>query len=294
MRPAIVRPARETTGILSGRGTEPVHVTVHIEPVPSAPPGDLAGQVVEVRDRDGALLDWQLVHDPGVEQPERLARIMRFRSWRQAFAVDRFIGERAFVLAAIDWADRHCDASALHILRLSEGYIPDAKVLRLRWQLDRIRARCSADAGTGFGIFAPPERTAPARGLLPTDPPTTVLANADAEVLVGPAGLQLRTRGSGAAIDVTGWRVDARAVVAQTSDGVLELDRSPAAELLCAIGQDAPQVAVRPVELRRLFASLLTFLADAADLAAECRTGLHVRSGWGVPPRAAAEPATPG
>jgi hypothetical protein len=277
--PMATEKAPALLGVLSGTGTDPVRVTVYTGPVPATPPPDLDGQVAEVRDRYGNRVDWRLSDSTGLEEADKLAALARFRRWRLSYAAERFLGERALIVAFVDWADRHADASALHALRLSEADIGPAAALRLRWQLDQLRGRPGGE--TGLGIFAPPDSVAPVRGLVPTDPPTIVLANRAASLTVDPGGLRLDAPGSGDPVAVRAWRVDEHGVIADTDQGPRDLGSTPAADLLRAVGRHAPQVAVRPVELGRLFAALATFLHDAADLAADCRTGLHVRSGWG-------------
>lgn len=279
--PTTTAAAEATSGLLSGTGTHPVRVTVYFGAGPATPPPDLEGRVAEVRDRDGTRVDWRLSDCSGLEGADRLAALERFRAWRLSYAAERFLGERALVLAFIDWADRHGDASALHALRLTEACIADTAALRLRWQLDQLRGRSRGE--TGFGIFAPPDAAAPVRGLVPTDPPTTVLADRAASLTVGADGLRLDAPGSGGPVSVRAWQVDEHGVVADTDRGLRELGATPPAELLRALGRQAPRVAVRPVELGKLFAALATFLHDAVDLAIDCRAGLHVRSGWSNP-----------
>jgi hypothetical protein len=268
-----------SAGVLDGNGTEMVHLTVPTGPAPSVAPPDLAGAVHRVTDRAGSGYDWVPTRHPGHDADDLLARYHR---WRRDFAADYFLAERGFLRTFIDWADHHGDASALHVLRLTNGHIDVNAALRMRWQADGLRKN-RLGGYTGIGIFAGGH--APVRGIMPADGPTVLLTTQTAAVVADRNWLLLADRDATGAerhTPVEGWEVAADgSVTARIAGGPRPLGASAAGRLLRALGRGAAAAEVRPVELRVLAAPLLMSIADAARQAGDCGTGLYVRAGGG-------------
>ncbi len=274
-----MRSAIELTGALSGHGSDLMRVIVYRRPPPVQPAAGLAEVVEPVRDRSGALRDWRLrVAHRG--QPIGPSEEAAYRAWRAEFAVERFLGERAFILSFLDWADGRCDVSALQALRRHAGEMDVATALRMGWQAEQARVLLTSADDQGLGVYAPPERRSAARALIPTTPPTALLAAPGAALTAEDRGLVLHQPSAVPPEQtVNAWSVTDDGVTARTADGqTLSLD-GWAARLLETLGRDAPAAQVRRVPLRRLVAPLLVFLHDAAELAGDCHTGLYIRSG---------------
>jgi hypothetical protein len=104
----------------------------------------------------GNVIDWRLRYR--LEDPESDASAARqrwlFRQWRSQFVIDRLAGDCAAVAAFLDWADRNCDVSLLHVLRLDEGRIRSRDVPRAGWQAGRAGAAMRASGELGVGVIA--------------------------------------------------------------------------------------------------------------------------------------------
>ena len=127
--------------------------------------------------------------------PERRApsaqQIAEYRAWRAGFVLERFVGERGFLSMCLAWADRLVDVSALHVLLVADGHLDLAGAIRLGWQADQLRGRLATIDEDGLGVFTGENQRAPARGMVITRPPATLLAAGDAAVTAGRDGLQL-------------------------------------------------------------------------------------------------------
>lgn len=276
----MVHPGVELTGTLSDDGTDMMHAIVYTNPVRQPPP-ELHGLVTAVHDPGGTVCDWRLAP---VQASLSVTRddIEQYRHWRSQFARETFIGERALVLAFLDWAGHRYDVSGLRFLHSHTAYVDHAHVLKLKLQLDRLLSALSNNVEEGFGLHMPPAHRSAARAVIATDPPTTLLATRDASVSVGRDGLLLGIKGAHDRWDrvvLLGWRVEDGGVVAITDGGERPLSDGSAAWLLRALGRDQAEVEVRPARVASLLAPTLMFLRDAADTAMSCHTGLSTRTG---------------
>lgn len=262
------------TGTLSGTGADLLRVTVYIGQVPVRPPASLKGLLSPIYDDAGHLHDWRL--DPAhAERHVETADYGVFRVWRSSYACEHFIGERALVQAFLDWAAMHCDVSALQILRLPKAHVDFRKAFQMRLQVDQARKVIEATHELAIGVFANTGRSA-TRALIPTDPPTTLLAIGGTAVSVGSDGLQLR--GDLDAVSIHSWYATDDGIVAITDDGELALGNEAGARLLQILGRHTPHAEIRKSPMSSLLAQVLIFLKDAAQMGGETNAGLYIRS----------------
>jgi hypothetical protein len=269
-----------STGLLSGTGTDLLRATVLTHVVPARPPLQLSELVTPVYDHRAHLIDWRLApHHPDLKIDA--AEISAFRSWRATFVAERFLGERALIGAFLDWIQMRCDTRALDVLRLPSAHVDFHTALEMRLQLDHARKLVNASNEHGFGLFVAPGRRSASRALIPTDPPTVLLATAESALTVGPDGLSLhRSAATEETLHVRGWTSHADGVHAHTPNGNVPLGDGAAARLLRVAGRHADEVEVDDCPLSTLLAPLLVFLRDATELAGNTGATLHIRSGW--------------
>lgn len=234
-------------GVLAGGGTDLIHAEV-----PAAP-----------------ATHQQLGH---ALPPSDTARTDKYSASPSRF----FLGERALVNAAVNWAERTAGALSLGVLRLRAAHIGDHTVLRMHQDVRSLRAACTATADTGLGVFVGGETTA-VRAIL-ADAGVKVLTAGTAEVAVLRDGLLARDPAMGTeAVQVVGWRAFGDSVEALTRKGTTQI-AGPLAQLLMLIGRRAPEVSVRAVPLRALLAPFLVFVSDATEEAMERRQGMMTYS----------------
>jgi hypothetical protein len=270
-------PSTRMNGILSGTGGDLVRATVHLHAVPAQPPADLADEVHPAYDSRGQLIDW-LFGSPDPSHRTETDRFHAYRAWRATFASDRFLGERALVLALLGWAGSHCDLSALGVLRLPSAAVDFHTALTMDLQAARAQQVLNASADTGFGLSSPEGHSGIFRAFIPTEPATVLLEDADGRLTVAPDGLTVQ----GSTLDrpltgITGWQVGAGHVLATHRDGEDQVTGSPA-ELLRIAGRHASAVQVGQRPLGVLLAPTLVALRDACTLAGRSRAELHFRS----------------
>ncbi|UQX87057.1 hypothetical protein M6D93_12150 [Jatrophihabitans telluris] len=267
-------------GLLSGTGADLVRATVITQAVPDRPPLQLNELVAPVYDHAAHLIDWRLTpHHP--DQKIEDAEISAFRSWRASFTAERLLGERALIRAFLDWTPPQCDTRALDVLRLPSAHVDFHTALEMRLQIDQARKIVNASTEHGYGLFTAAGRRSASRALIPTDPPTVLLATAEAALTIGPGGLRLQqTAADNDTVRLRGWTAHADGIRAQTSTGEIYLAESAAARLLRAAGRHADDVEVHECPLSTLLAPLLVFLRDATELAGNTGAALHIRSGW--------------
>ena len=94
----------------------------------------------------------------------------RLRVWRGSYVTERLIGGVATVRAFIDWADRHCDVSALHGLRLAEAHFSPHSVMRVARQASEAADLCRRLGESGLGLLGG-ERLGLVRGFVTSGGP---------------------------------------------------------------------------------------------------------------------------
>lgn len=260
------------TGRLSGSGTDMMHAIVRTAAVPDRPPADLADQVVAVRDENGQVVDWHL-GGPNADGA-------RFSRWRGGFLTERVIGERALIAGFLDWADHHCDISALRILRLPSARVEPATAIRMRWQLAQAATRCRVLHEHGLGISTPANGATLIRGVVPAPAPVELLTWHGHSVYAAADHLQIRVPGSDP-VEVIGWLLEGDGLVAQSRAGSRLVPDAVTARLLRAVGRGYPEVTLAPVALDHLLAPLFVFLADMTLVAEHSHAALQVRCGAG-------------
>ena len=260
------------TGILSGSGHDQLRVTVLTGSVPHHAPTELEGSVTPVYDDEGHLYDWRL--DPAhADHALQAEDFQRFTSWRNGFSTERSLGERILITSFLDWAAGKCDVSTLQVLRLNHAHLDYRHALQMDRQLGQLRSYLGANPATGYGLFSSPDR--PIRGIVPTEPPSTVLALGPDAVTVAADGLHLSTGGRDVLLE--GWRIEDGRVTANDS---IELGLEAPGRLLRIVGRHAPSIEVKACPVNSLVAPLISFGKEAADLAGSGHTGLYFRSSW--------------
>jgi signal transduction histidine kinase len=159
-----------------------------------------------------------------------LADLEQLRVWRSSYVTERLIGDVATVRAFIDWADRHCDVSALHGLRLAEAHFSPHTVMRVARQASEAADLCRRLGENGLGLLGG-ERLGLVRGFVTSLGPVNVLTDRHASVIAGADGLTVYDNIAGK-FNVTGWREDERGVVATSPEGEVTLGHGHAARLL--------------------------------------------------------------
>ena len=269
----------QLTGALAQDGADMLRAVVITQPAPLSPPTQLAEFVAPVYDLDAHLIDWRLEpHHP--DKPIPAGGIAAYRQWRSTYAVERFLGERAHVRAFLDWARPRCDTRSLDLLRLPSAHVDFRTALEMRLQIEQVRKIVNDSHEHGYGLFTMPGRPSAARSLVPTDPPTLLLAMNDAKLSVDSNGLTVRRAGGEDALRVWGWTASREHVRVDTPDGEYDLGKAAAGRLLEIVGRYADEVEVHECPLSTLFAPLLVFLRDATQLAGSTGADLHIRSGW--------------
>lgn len=268
------------TGVLSGTGHDILRATVYTGMVPPHPPAELADSIHPVYDNSGELCDWRLGSLlPGHHVDD--AASARVRTWRAAFAQDRFLGERALIRAFLDWLGPCCDTSALDILRLPSGRVDFHAALKMKIQIEAAD-RAVADAHEdGLGLYTSRGTRSAMRALIPTQSPTLLLGVNGTNLIVSLDGLSLQSSArQGRLQAITGWRATEDGLIAAGQGREVDLTGQDAARLLLAAGRQAPRIDVHDAPLRTLLAPLLVFLRDAATLAGDTGAELHFRSDW--------------
>ncbi len=261
------------TGILSGAGHDQLRATVVTGPVPHHAPAELEGSVTPVYDDEGHLYDWRL--DPAhADHALQAQDFQRFASWRNEFASERFLGERVLIVSFLNWAAEKCDVSTLQVLRLNHAHVDYHHAMQLDRQLSQLHNYLAKNPATGFGLFSGGGST-PIRGIVPTEPPSTVLALGRDSVTVGVDGLHLHTGRHDHAVDR--WQISDGRVIA---NGALDLGVEVPGRLLRIVGRQAPSIEVKACPVRSMMAPLISFGREAAELAGSGRTGLYFRSSW--------------
>jgi hypothetical protein len=266
MQPGLVSTTETSPGVLADGGTAVVRLFVFTRPVPQQAPPQLASLLEPERRHDGTVVDWHFSADATPADRERL------RAWRSSYVAERLIGDVATVRAFIDWADRHCDVSALHGLRLAEAHFSPHSVMRVARQASEAADLCRRLGENGLGLLGG-ERLGLIRGFVTSLGPVNVLTDRHASVTASTAGLTVYDSIAGKS-NVTGWREDERGVVATTPDGEVALDNGHAARLLQKMAPGYESVTVHPVPLTRIFAELIGFLPEMAREAANSHTEL--------------------
>lgn len=186
------------------------------------------------------------------------------------------LAERGFVTALLAWAHSHeADLNCLAPLLDTTTYITGAELTAMIGQL----AHLLDIAGTapGWSLFASStdQPGTYAGALLPTAPPTVLLATPTAAVAVNLDGLRLQLRG----LTVHGWHRHKRHVVLRTTGGDYPLRTTTITAALLdrlAHGHTNVILARRPVS--DLAAPLLDGLHTSAALAAARRLPLLLGS----------------
>jgi hypothetical protein len=266
MQPGLVSTTETSPGVLADGGTALVRLFVFTRPVPQQAPPQLASLLEPERRRDGTVVDWHFSADATPADRERL------RAWRSSYVTERLIGDVATVRAFIDWADRHCDVSALHGLRLAEAHFSPHSVMRVARQASEAADLCRRLGENGLGLLGG-ERLGLIRGFVTSLGPVNVLTDRHASVIAGVDSLTVYDNIAGK-FNVSGWREDERGLVATTPDGEVALGNGHAAHLLQKMAPGYESVTVHPVPLTRIFAELIGFLPEMAQEAANSHTEL--------------------
>jgi hypothetical protein len=266
MQPGLLSTTETSPGVLADGGTALVRLFVFTRPVPQQAPPQLASLLEAERRHDGSVVDWHLRAEVSLADLERL------RVWRSGYVTERLIGDVATVRAFIDWADRHCDVSALHGLRLAEAHFSPHSVMRVARQASEAADVCRRLGESGLGLLGG-ERLGLVRGFVTSGGPVNVLTDRHASVTASADGLTVYDSVAGK-FNVTGWREDERGVVATTPEGEVTLGNGHAARLLQKMAPGYESVTVHPVLLTRIFAELIGFLPEMAREAANSHTEL--------------------
>jgi hypothetical protein len=266
MQPGLLSTTETSPGVLADGGTALVRLFVFTRPVPQQAPPQLASLLEAERRHDGSVVDWHFRSEAS------LADIERLRVWRSSYVTERLIGDVATVRAFIDWADRHCDVSALHGLRLAEAHFSPHTVMRVARQASEAADLCRRLGENGLGLLGG-ERLGLVRGFVISGGPVNVLTDRHASVTASGDGLTVHDNIAGK-FNVTGWREDERGVVATTPKGEVTLRNGHAARLLQKMAPGYESVTVHPVPLTRIFAELIGFLPEMAREAANSHTEL--------------------
>jgi len=266
MQPGLVSTTESSPGVLADGGTAVVRLFVFTGPVPQQAPPQFASLLEPERRNDGTVVDWHFSADATSADRERL------RAWRSGYVTERLIGDVATVRAFVDWADRHCDVSALHGLRLAEAHFSPHSVMRVARQATEAADLCRRLGENGLGLLGG-ERLGLIRGFVTSGGPVNVLTDRHASVTASVDGLTVDDQVFGK-LNVTGWREDERGVVATTSEGEVVLGTGYAARLLQKMAPGYESVSVHPVPLTRIFAELIGFLPEMAREAAYSHTEL--------------------
>ncbi|SOD74541.1 hypothetical protein SAMN05892883_3727 [Jatrophihabitans sp. GAS493] len=266
-------------GLLAGEGAEMLRATVYTRAIPVRPPSDLDELVRPVYDIDGELHDWRL--EPtntqrGIDPEE----FHRYRSWRHGFAEERFLGERGLVYAFLDWIAGRTDTSLLNALRLPRAHVGFHKALRMHMQVENAQHLITHD-DMGIGLYSGSSHRGAFRAVIPSDPPTTLLAWDQSVLTVGPHGLCMRRMAYDEILDIRGWRIVDQQVTVRVGETTVDLGSSSGgARLLRMAGREALEVEVESSPLATLLAPLLISLSDATRLAGGIGADLFIRSNW--------------
>jgi hypothetical protein len=266
MQPGLADFTETSPGVLAGGGTAVVRLFVFNRPAPQEPPIQWSGVLEPEKRADGTIVDWRLVGPLPPEEWERL------RNWRSGYVTERMIGDVATVRAFIDWADRHCDVSALHGLRLLEAHFSTKSVMRVARQTTEAGNVCRSRGDMGVGLFGG-ERGGLIRGFDTSEGPVTVLADRYASVTANSDRLTVLDSQAGR-LHVTEWQTADNEVMVQTPNGDVSLGNGHAAALLRKTAPGFETVSVRSVPLTRIFAELLGYLPEMAREAANSHAEL--------------------
>ncbi|SDJ10663.1 hypothetical protein SAMN05444157_1768 [Frankineae bacterium MT45] len=265
-------------GLLAGDGAEMLRATVYTRAIPVRPPSGLEELVRPVYDLDGELHDWRL-EPTNIQRSIDPEEFHRYRAWRHGFAEERFLGERGLVHAFLDWVDGRTDTSLLNALRLPRAHVGFHKALRMHMQVENAQHLITHE-DMGIGFYSGPSHRGAFRAVIPSDPPTTLLAWDQSVLTVGPNGLCMRRMADDEILDIRGWSISDQEVTARTEHATVDLGGSGAARLLRMAGREAAEVEVEPSPLATLLAPLLISLGDATRLAGGTGADLFIRSNW--------------
>jgi hypothetical protein len=247
---------------------------IAVNRAPSEVPVELRSMTRPIRDAAGRLVDWALTRRAGSAPPA----VPQFETFREAFAVDIPVGERAFLTTLISQADPIGDGTdALRRLLLPTASFDAATAGLLPGLLDDLQHRCTSRSAAGWGVVRTSD-TQLVRRLIPTDPPTTLLATPTAALAIGQDGLHLLLRHR----TVKAWHQTPEGMMLVTPTAIVRIGRaSLSAALLRTLARGADDAAVRPVPLAALAMPMMRALRAAADLAVRTGGAIELRSpGW--------------
>lgn len=266
MHPSATGVVEQSDGLLAHGGTAMVKLYVFHRPSPQEPPSQWAELLEPERRKNGMIVDWHPRSSLDAGQRDQL------RQWRSGYVTERLIGDVATVRGFLDWADRHCEVSALHPLRLSEAHFPVHSVMRIAQQAQDAAEVCRRRGDVGLGLMAA-DHDGLVRGFANCDGPVTVLADRGTRIVAAGDAVQLSDPVVGTAT-VTGWHRADGGLTASTPAGELPLGVGRAAALLSRLAPGSDAVRVQQVALPRIFAELLVHLPDMAREAAHIQTEL--------------------
>jgi hypothetical protein len=216
-------------------------------------------------------VDWELTRRAASVR----SAVTQFEAFREGFAIDFPVGERAFLAGLMSHADPVGDGNeALRRLQLPTASFDVAAAGLLPGLLDDLQHRCTTHSAAGWGVIRTHD-TQLVRRLVPTDPPTTLLATPTAALAIGQAGLHLLLRHR----TVNAWHHTPEGMMLVTPTAIVRIGRaSLSAALLRRLACGADAAALRPVPLAALAMPMMRALRAAADLAVQTGATFELRA----------------